>query len=404
MSALGVGWFGILFFWAFYSGTMPLFLREFTDSKFTISLVLTLAGISGCIVPPVVGFLSDRTRSRYGCRRPYIFFGMLGVFVCFIALPHVQAFAAVIFVSALSYFCMDTAQTPYMALLPDITPAHQRSTASGVMSFFGNVGLMACFFLSSRLWEEYRVELFYLVSLITAGCTLAAIALLKEPAAPVVQLSARANPFRHLRGLAKERNAMKFFLAQFFWWLGFWVVQSFLTLFMVESLNVPEGKALLAPFTATVLQTCFVLPFGLLGDRFSRKRILFCMILFWAAVQSLIGFSHTYTQAIVLVSLTGIPLAAVGSVAYAFMLDLIPAGRTAEFVGLGVISMAAPQIFGPMTAGALIDSSGYPLIFPTAAACMLIASLLTLSIHTNGTHEPAPAALAPPEAAYKRAS
>jgi len=36
---------------------MPLFLKDFTDSKFTISLVLSLAGVSGLIIPPTVGYL-----------------------------------------------------------------------------------------------------------------------------------------------------------------------------------------------------------------------------------------------------------------------------------------------------------------------------------------------------------
>jgi predicted MFS family arabinose efflux permease len=45
---------------------MPLFLRNFTKSKFTISLVLSLAGVAGCIVPPIVGYLSDRSLTRFG--------------------------------------------------------------------------------------------------------------------------------------------------------------------------------------------------------------------------------------------------------------------------------------------------------------------------------------------------
>jgi hypothetical protein len=39
MILLGTGWFGAQIFWAFHTGTMPLFLKGFTDSKLTISLV-----------------------------------------------------------------------------------------------------------------------------------------------------------------------------------------------------------------------------------------------------------------------------------------------------------------------------------------------------------------------------
>jgi Na+/melibiose symporter-like transporter len=70
MILLGVEWFGAQIFWAFHAGTMPLFLTGFTDSKFTISLVLSLAGVTGLIIPPTVGYLSDRASTRWGRRRP----------------------------------------------------------------------------------------------------------------------------------------------------------------------------------------------------------------------------------------------------------------------------------------------------------------------------------------------
>jgi DHA2 family multidrug resistance protein len=177
----------------------------------------------------------------------------------------------------------------------------------------------------------------------------------------------------------EEKNVMKFFVAQFFWWLGFWVIQSFLTLFMVEHLGSNEGKALLAPLTATVVQTCLVLPLGILGDRLNRRRLLSCAVILWAALEFSIGFSRNFEQALFLVGATGIPLAAVTGIGYALMFDLLPSERTAEFVGIGLISMAAPQIFGPLIGGMLIDLYGYWPVFPVAAGITLLALPLLFS-------------------------
>jgi MFS family permease len=358
---------------------MPLFLKGFTDSKFIISLALTLAGISGCVIPPIAGYLSDRTRTRYGRRRPFIFAGMAGMFIFFVSLPHIHMLPVVIVVSALLYFSVDAAQTPYMSLLPDITPPEQRGIASGVMNFFGNMGLIGCFFLSSRLWEDYRTSLFYVVALISAGCALAAVSMLQEPQILTPPTTAKVNLLGYLRTVLEEKNVMKFFVAQFFWWLGFWVIQSFLTLFMVEHLGATEGKALLAPLTATVVQTCLVLPLGILGDRLNRRTLLSCAIILWAALEFSIGFSRNFEQALFLVGATGIPLAAVTGIGYALMFDLLPSERTAEFVGIGLISMAAPQIFGPLIGGMLIDLYGYWPVFPVAAGITLLALPLLFS-------------------------
>lgn len=388
MLLLGLGWFGVLFFWGFYSGSMPLFLDKFTDSKFKISLVLSLAGFSGSTIPPIVGYLSDRASTRFGRRRPYVFFGILGAALCVAVLPHLKAFAIVCAISAVMYVFIDAAQTPYMSLLPDITPPHQRSTASGVMNLCGGIGLIASFLVSSRIWDEHPVATFYTVAAVMAGSALIAIKFLPEAEAagelsnelsgePSIKPLEAFSPLRHLSGILEERNAMMFFVAQFLWWLGFWIPAPFLTLFLSEHLKVPQGQSLLVPMMMSVVQTALVLPLGILGDRMGRKGILLCAIVFWAASELLVGFSQDLTQAFVTVGLTGIPLAAIMGVGYAYMLDLIPEKRTAEFVGIGIISMAAPQIFGPLLGGKLIDMAGYRVIFPVAAACM-IASLLAL--------------------------
>ena len=371
MMSLGLGWFGVQFFWAFHTGTMPLFLRNFTDSKLGISLVLSLVGVAGCIAPPAVGYLSDRSATRFGRRRPYVFLGFLAVFFCVLGLPHVPTFGLAALVSGVMYFALRSAETPFMSLLPDITPPRQRSTASGVMNLIGSFGMIACFAVSSAIWDDHPTALFRLVALVSFGAVLLSIALIREPASAREPAPKSANPIGHLRSIAEEHDALRLFGAQFFWWLGFWMVSSFATLFAVEELQVAEGKSFLVLVPFTVVATVCVLPLGILGDRYGRKGILSWTIALWAASQILIGLSQDLTQAIVTVAISAIPFASVMGVGYAFMLDLVPGQRTAEFVGLSVISIAAAQILGPMLGGVLIDGLGYRSIFPAAAASML---------------------------------
>jgi Na+/melibiose symporter-like transporter len=224
MVILGAGWFGVQVFWAFHTGPMPLFLRNFTDSKLTISLVLSLAGVAGCIVPPVVGYFSDRSATRFGRRRPYVFLGFLAAFLCVLGLPHVPTFGIAALVSGAMYFGLRFAETPFLSLLPDITPPRQRSTASGVMNLLGSFGLIACFAMSFAIWDDHPTALFRLVALISFGAVLLSIALIREPEAAREPTPKPADPLGHLRSIAEESDALRFFAAQFFWWLGFWMV------------------------------------------------------------------------------------------------------------------------------------------------------------------------------------
>jgi MFS family permease len=376
MILLGVGWFGVNVFWAFHSGTMPLFLANFTDSKFTISLVLSLAGLSGLVMPPLAGYLSDRTVGRFGRRRPWVLIGMLGVLACVLGLPHVGAFGAVALLSGLMYFGLRTAETPFLSLLPDITPQEQRATASGVMNLLGSVGLISCFVVSALVWERSPAALFAIVGVASFGFVLVSTSLMREPEAPQRAETPPLSPLAYLKSVTEERNAMKFLIAQFFWWLGFWMISTFLILFVAEELEVAEGQAFLVPMAFSVVATVVMLPMGMLGDRFGRKGILSWMIMLWAVAGLAIALSQNLTHALLTVGFTAIPFAAVMAVGYAFLLDLIPGERTAEFVGISVLSIAAAQVVGPLIGGELIDLLGYRWLFPVASVAQLVGVAL----------------------------
>jgi predicted MFS family arabinose efflux permease len=100
------------------------------------------------------------------------------------------------------------------------------------------------------------------------------------------------------------------------------------------------------------------------------------MIAFWGISEIAVGFSQNINHAMLLVGFTAIPFAAVMGVGLAYLLDLIPPDRTAEFIGFSIISIALAQIFGPLVGGVLIDVFGYRSIFPATAAFMFVGLIL----------------------------
>lgn len=376
MVMLGIGWFGVSFFWAFHSATIPLFLNNFTNSKFMISLILGLPGLAGCIIPPISGYLSDNSHSRFGRRGTYVSFGILFAFISILALSFGRSFGIVALISGIMYFSLRFAETPYLALLPDITPPEQRSTASGTMNLFGSIGMIIYFLIGSQVWDLNPGVVFITVALTLLIFVFSAIFLIKEPEnsqakkakSPGISI---AKASKYLKGLIEEKNVLKFFIAQFFWWMGFWMITSFLTLFVVEELKVEEGKSFFVLLIFAIVATIFMLPMGILGDRFGRKGIISVMIGFWAIAGTSISLSQNFIHAIITVGITGIPYSAVIGIGFAFLLDLIPQDRIAEFVGLSTISVALSQIFGPLVGGKIIDLIGYRMLFPVAALSML---------------------------------
>lgn len=85
---------------------------------------------------PLLGHLSDRTRSRWGRRRPFLLFGALPFALCFSLLwwkPPINGTVGLAAYYAVAYLLFDTAATfaymPYYALTPELTPDYDERTA-----------------------------------------------------------------------------------------------------------------------------------------------------------------------------------------------------------------------------------------------------------------------------------
>jgi MFS family permease len=310
--------------------------------------------------------------------------------MCLFVLPQLAVLTMVAVISGLMYFSLRTSETPYLSLLPDITPPEQRSSASGVMNLFGSLGLITYFIIGRLIWETNPDLSFYLVAIVAFAAPLITISILKEPDAPSEEPSGGGGPFTYVKSVTSESSAMQFFIAQFFWWLGFWIITSFVVLFISEELGVPEEEAFTVLAVFSVVSTVFVLPLGILGDKVGRRSLLSVAIFLWGVFYIIVGLSQTLTQILLLVGFTAVPFAAVMSVGLAYLLDLIPPERTAEFVGFSVISVAVAQIAGPVIGGVIIDNLGFWAIFPATALFMWVGLILLQFVRPRVAQETEP--------------
>ncbi len=102
------------------------------------------------VTDPAVGYLSDRTRTRWGRRRPWIFWGAIALLLSMIIQftnPAIAGQGLLFAWAALTYCLLCTAYTlvniPYGALLPELTTDFgERTTLSGYRMSFAVVGTL----------------------------------------------------------------------------------------------------------------------------------------------------------------------------------------------------------------------------------------------------------------------
>jgi GPH family glycoside/pentoside/hexuronide:cation symporter len=117
------------------------------------ALAIFVGGTWDYINDPIVGYLSDRTRSRWGRRRPFLLFGAIPLMLAFTLMwwrpPFTEPVALGIFYSVV-FILYELAATfaymPYLALTPELTSNYdERTSLMSKRAFFSILGSLIAF-------------------------------------------------------------------------------------------------------------------------------------------------------------------------------------------------------------------------------------------------------------------
>ncbi len=169
---IGFGFMGCMLLWSVYNAYVPVILRGKLsevfagDSAFAtyvtthpwlswlsvaliVNAIMTIDNFFGVIFQPFFGKKSDRTRSRFGKRMPFILICMPICALFFSFIPVAATVRAVglsillmMSVIVCFNFTMSVWRTPVVSLMPDFTPSALQSDANAVINIMGGIGQM----------------------------------------------------------------------------------------------------------------------------------------------------------------------------------------------------------------------------------------------------------------------
>jgi MFS family permease len=149
---LGLAFFTTLMVWQVYNNYCPIILQfllqdTFQDNPnqllYVVGIIMASDNIVALIIMPLFGYFSDRTKTKFGKRMPYILIGMLLTAIIFplIAVMFIlNSLVGVIIAMGIILVIMQGYRNPLVSLMPDITPKPLRSTANGIINLVGYVG------------------------------------------------------------------------------------------------------------------------------------------------------------------------------------------------------------------------------------------------------------------------
>ncbi len=271
---LGCGFLGVSLLWAMYNAYVPVFLQAgnpafipeenaarlfgFGLSASSTGFIMTLDNIAGVFIQPWVGAKSDKTRTRFGRRMPYIIVGaplsVLGFVLIPFAIKQIPpelngqlsklTGPFVLLMIALTVTLLASAfyRTPAVALMPDLVPSRLRSQANGIINLMGGFGLVIGLGAGSYLIDT-DITLPFLVGGLAAFISAAIVVLtIQEPRAyeadklhpndendPISEKEPGVFDNLRLIWQDEDKSVLKLLLAIFFWFLAFNSLEGFLT-------------------------------------------------------------------------------------------------------------------------------------------------------------------------------
>ncbi len=384
---LGFGFFGI----SIVTGINKSYIAPFLGTDFglkanEVSWIVTLGTIITFLIQPMIGSISDNTRTRFGRRIPFIIIFAPLAAIGFALLPLlVQPGLFWVFVAVLLLTTVALAlfRTPVIALMPDITPSQFRSQANGLINLMGGIGGILAFAAGAYLYGLNRVLPFFAAAVALVLACAIVVWKIKEPADSNTQaIEARPGLIQSLRVVlaAREKSALLIFLAIFSWFVGYNGVETFFTLYGVKALKLqPNNAAFLLSFLALMF-VLFAVPSGYIAGRFGRRKTILTGIASLAillAVVRILPYELQTSGAVlpVLLALIGISWSLINVNSLAMVVDVAPQTELGTYTGLYYFFSTAAAVIGPILAGYLIEAMGgdYGMIFVIAPITLVFA-------------------------------
>lgn len=154
---MSFGFLGIQFGFALQNANVSRIFETLGAHIDQIPVLWIAAPVTGLIIQPIIGYMSDKTWGKLGRRRPYFLTGAILASLALVVMPN----SPFLWVAAGTLWIMDASinisMEPFRALVADILPSAQRTVGFAMQSFFIGIGAVVASVLPYILTNWFHV-------------------------------------------------------------------------------------------------------------------------------------------------------------------------------------------------------------------------------------------------------
>src|SRR5215475_396012 len=388
---MSFGFSGIQFGWALQMANMSAIYEYLGADAHQIPILWLAAPLTGLVVQPLIGHMSDHTWNRLGRRRPYFLVGALLASAALVAMPNVSA----LWMAAGLLWVMDASinisMEPFRAFVADLLPSEQRTRGFAMQALFIGLGAVIASMLPWLLSQFFAVNgeggtpgpsiphavtvAFYTGAVVYLAAVLWTIVTTREhppeDMAAFDRMRTEKAGFRAAVAeilhdvMAMPQTMRRLAWVQIFTWLGLFCMWLYFGVAVAHNIfrgtpGTPayaQGIAWGGNCFAVYSAVCFIFSFALptvarrLGRRLTHG---LCLVVGAIGLLSVAVISSKYVLLLSMVGV-GVAWASILSMPYSILAGALPPGKTGIYMGIFNFFIVIPEILAALVFGKVME-------------------------------------------------
>jgi MFS family permease len=361
-------------------------------------LIFAAGAMVSIVGPAVIGWLSDRTPTPWGRRRPYVAVGAVITAISVLLLGKAESFGALMVAYLLVQLGDAVGTGPYASTIPELVEEEERGRASGSMGLLQLVGQVVAVAIGMILKSDPRMIFISIaaVNLVCAVFSIIAIYRLEKGKVLTVK-AAEPIKFRSLLEPLRDADFRWAWGTRFLNALGFYIVLNYLLNFLKDVVKTYDLGIIRFgdPLEATIAMAALLsitgavssVIYGKRADVVGRKKVVIEAGWIMFVAMALFCFLSNYMLVAPLALIFGVGYGAYLSADWALVSDVIPDKENpARDMGVWHASVVMPQVLSGLIGGVIDWGNGlggwwgYRIAFFLGSIALLMGSVLVKKI------------------------